>query len=148
MQIPTAYIQSYYNQFDYNYANRIDNGYVNHGVETCEICDNRQYMDKSADATVSFQTPTKMNPGKAAHMVAAHEQEHIRNDRLSAEQNGHEVVFQSVRLNYDICRECGVTYVAGGEATTISKSTDSTEFSDFFNVGIENIIGDLLDLEI
>jgi hypothetical protein len=94
--------------------------YSNYHQQRCETCDNRQYQDKSADGSVSFQLPTKMNPAQAANMVRAHEQEHIRNDRLSAQQRGEEIVSQSVKIFYDVCGECGVTYAAGGEATTVS----------------------------
>jgi hypothetical protein len=144
MQILSNY-SNYNNYYNYNYDYAVnnqsvqDNDSVSGSSRGCDTCDNRQYMDKSADGTVSMQTPTKMKPTEAAHGVIAHEMEHIRNDRQSAEAKGNEVVYQSVRLHYDVCRECGISYVAGGEATTAWKSTPE------FNNGAENAVGDLLD---
>jgi hypothetical protein len=105
----------------------------------CETCDNRRYRDVSNDGSVSMQSPTKIAPEDSASAVAAHEQEHIRNDRLSAESEGREVVAQYVRLMNAICGECGKTYVAGGSATTISASK--------FDAGkYDNPVGDSLDV--
>jgi hypothetical protein len=141
MQIPTGYIPSFYPQMSYT---GLHGGAPEEArYDGCETCDNRAYQDKSSDSSVSMQTPTKMNPAEAAQMVRAHEMEHIRNDKIDAESSGREVLWQSVRLHYDICRECGVTYVAGGEATTASVGGQSLE--ERFNPGAESLIGDLLD---
>jgi hypothetical protein len=124
MQIPMTYMP-----ISYNYHGNYGSANQQQEYQGCETCDNRAYMDKSSDSTVSMQTPTKMNPSQAAHMVIAHEMEHIRNDRVDAENRGSDVVSQSVRLHNAICQECGVTYVAGGQATTVTKES----------------VGDLLD---
>jgi len=156
MQIPSFN----YNYYGYDYGNNhqninkpnsdsdtFDDVFGNNGCETCE---NRAYQDKSSDSSVSMQTPTKMNPSQAAHMVRSHENEHIRNDRIDAENNGREVVWQSVRLHYDICRECGISYVSGGQATTVSKGSENAEpfdFAELFNFGKDNPTGELLDVK-
>jgi hypothetical protein len=142
MQIPSSYFPVNYTPYNYGgYPTQSDSERLANG---CETCDNRAYMDKSSDSTVSMQTPTKLNPAEAASAVIAHEMEHIRNDRLDAESNGRDVVSQTVRLHYDICRECGVTYVAGGSASTTSKGSES--IADKFNPGVANLVGDMGDL--
>jgi hypothetical protein len=88
----------------------------------CETCDSRAYQDNSDDPSVSFQSPTHINPRQSASVVAAHEAEHIANDRASAEREGREVVSQTVSLITSICPECKLTYVSGGEARTLSMS--------------------------
>jgi len=90
----------------------------------CHTCENRRYVDQSDDASVSFQTPTKVSPGMAGMAVAAHEQEHVRNEQANALAEGREVVNQSVTLHYDTCPECGKMYVSGGttKTTTVGKS--------------------------
>jgi len=90
----------------------------------CHTCENRRYVDQSNDASVSFQTPTKISPSMAGAAVAAHEQEHVRNEQANALREDREIVNQSVTLHYDTCPECGKTYVSGGttRTTSISKS--------------------------
>jgi hypothetical protein len=104
----------------------------------CETCKNRRYQDKSDDGTVSFQSPTKMNPEQAASMVRSHEQEHVRNEQLRAKEKGEEVVSQSVRIIYGTCPECGKTYVAGGETRTVTRYRNP-DYTDLFRVGAEDI---------
>ncbi|MCL2634168.1 MAG: hypothetical protein FWD34_06610 [Oscillospiraceae bacterium] len=104
----------------------------------CEACKNRRYQDKSGDGTVSFQAPTKMSPDEAAHMVRAHEQEHVRNEQQRAKENNMEVVSQSVRIIYGTCHECGKSYVAGGETRTVTKYVNP-DYIDLFRVGAEDI---------
>lgn len=87
----------------------------------CETCSNRKYVDVSSDATVSFQTPTRMSPGTAESMVRAHEQEHVTNEQARAAEEGNRVVAQNVAIRYSICPECGRSYVAGGTTTTVTK---------------------------
>lgn len=87
----------------------------------CETCRNREYVDVSNDATVSFQTPTRMSPGTAEGMVRAHEQEHVTNEQARAADKGSRVVAQNVAIRYAICPECGRSYVAGGTTTTVTK---------------------------
>jgi len=88
--------------------------------EECQTCANRQYVDGSDDPSVSFKTPTKMSPGRAAAAVPAHEGEHVANERAEAERTGRTVVSQSVRIFTSVCPECGKVYVSGGETRTVT----------------------------
>ena len=91
---------------------------------SCYTCENRKYVDRSDDASVSFQTPTNISPGMAAAAVASHENEHVRNEQARADREGREIVSQTVTLTYDTCPECGRHYVSGGttKTTSVSKS--------------------------
>ena len=96
---------------------------------TCLTCESRRYVDQSDDASVSFQTPTKISPNAAGAAVAAHEQEHVRNEQARANRDDREIVSQTVTLTYDTCPECGKIYVSGGttKTTSISKSGSEDE---------------------
>ena len=97
----------------------------------CTTCQNRRYVDQSDDASVSFQTPTKINPSMAAAAVASHEQEHVRNEQARAQREGRDIINQSVTLHYDFCPECGRNYVSGGTTRTTSVSrSDSDDTMD------------------
>jgi len=108
----------------------------------CHTCENRRYVDQSDDASVSFQTPTKVSPHMAGMAVASHEQEHVRNEQANALNEGREIVSQSVTLHYDTCPECGKIYVSGGTTRTTSvgksDSDDSFEPESFSNGEAEN----------
>ncbi len=95
------------------------------GLEPCETCANRRYQDESGDGSVSFQSPTPIAPEATASAVRAHENEHVRNEQVYAQQEGREVVSQSVRLFTSVCPECGRTYVSGGETRTTTASAPS-----------------------
>jgi len=97
---------------------------------SCYTCDNRRYVDQSDDASVSFQTPTNISPNMAAAAVAAHENEHVRNEQARAQREDREIVNQTVTLHYDTCPECGKHYVSGGttRTTSISKSDSGNMF--------------------
>ena len=99
-------------------------------VKECQTCKNRKYVDQSNDPTVSFRTPTNISPEAAASAVAAHEGEHIRNERANAEQDGRKVVSQSVIMHTSVCPECGRVYVSGGEARTVTVSGDKPDKQD------------------
>jgi hypothetical protein len=86
----------------------------------CGACATRSYADQSGDGSVSFQSPTRISPEAAPAAVAAHEGEHLANEQFRAEQNGQRVVTQYKVTHMDICAECGKSYVAGGEANTIT----------------------------
>jgi len=86
----------------------------------CKTCAGRRYVDKSDDASVSYQTPTKISPNMAAAAVASHENEHVGNERGKAQREGRRIVNQTVTLTYDLCPECGKTYVSGGTTRTTS----------------------------
>ena len=142
MITPVGNFSNFGTFFNYNNYNT-QNNKTDPKEDECETCNNRRYQDKSNDGTVSFQMPTKMNPSEAAHMVRAHEQEHVRNEQQRAAENGGEVVAQSVRILYSTCYECGDVYVAGGETRTITKYANAD-----FGAGLENPaegIGDILD---
>ena len=86
----------------------------------CSTCESRRYVDKSDDASVSYQTPTKINPRMAALAVGAHEREHITNEKAKAGREGRDIVSQTVTINYSICPECNIMYPSGGSARTQS----------------------------
>lgn len=94
------------------------------GPQECQTCKNRRYVDRSNDATVSFQSPTRISPGAAEGAVRAHEQEHVSNEQAKASEKGQRVVFQSVSIQYSICPECGRSFVAGGTTTTVTKADE------------------------
>jgi len=95
------------------------------GIIECETCANRTYVDGSDDPSVSFKTPTQLDPNEAASMVMAHEMEHVVNEQANARAEGKDVIAQSVTIHTSICPECGISYVAGGVTkTTTKKKTD------------------------
>lgn len=83
----------------------------------CQTCKNRKYVDGS-DEMVSFKSPAKMSPGRAAAGVRAHEQEHVNNAFEKAAKDDGKVLQASVALKMAICPECGRAYIAGGTTTT------------------------------
>jgi len=93
----------------------------------CHTCENRRYVDQSNDSSVSYQTPTKISPNNAAAAVAAHEQEHVRNEQANAHRDNRQIISQSVTLTYDTCPECGKQYVSGGTTRTTSKGKSESE---------------------
>jgi len=93
----------------------------------CLTCENRRYVDQSDDASVSFQTPTRISPQMAAAAVASHEQEHVRNEQARAHREDREIINQSVTLTYDTCPECGKQFVSGGTTRTTSISREDTD---------------------
>jgi hypothetical protein len=66
---------------------------------------------------VSFQSPTSVPPQLAASAVSAHEQEHVRNNAIKAEEQGMKAT-STVQIHTAICPECGKAYVSGGTTTT------------------------------
>jgi hypothetical protein len=92
------------------------------GAIECQTCKNREYRDVSNDSSVSFQTATRVDPAAAESKVRAHEQEHVSHEQIRAKESGGEVVSQNVAIHYQICPECGKTYVAGGTTTTMTRS--------------------------
>ena len=101
--------------------------------EPCKTCASRRYVDQSSDSSVSFQTPTKLAPSEAALAVAAHENEHVVNNREQAQQKG--MVAQStVTISYGVCPECSRIYVAGGKTETHFSPQQQTE--DFASSGL------------
>ncbi len=88
----------------------------------CQTCKNRKYQDDSDDPGVSFKSATKVSPGAAGAAVRGHENEHVVRERAKAAREGREVVSQSVVIKTAICPECGKSYVAGGETTTVTRA--------------------------
>jgi len=93
----------------------------------CKTCQNRRYVDGSDDPSVSFQSPTRISPGQAAAAVSSHESEHVANEQVKAEEEGREVVSQTVTLKTSICPECKRVYVSGGETRTITRPKKQDE---------------------
>lgn len=111
----------------------------------CETCKNRKYQDQSDDPGVSFKTASKVSAGGAEAAVRGHEQEHVTRNQAKADREGKEVVYQSVVIKHAICPECGDTYVAGGETTTVTRSKPDERF----NVGLvdtQQNMGNLLNM--
>ena len=90
----------------------------------CSACEGRRYVDRSSDSSVSYQTPTNLNPRTAAADIAAHEREHVNNERARADRNDRKIIDQTVTIHYSTCPECNTIYPSGGttRTTTISNS--------------------------
>lgn len=116
--------------------------YDGFGEKECQICANRRYQDGSDDSGVSFQTPTKLSPDKAASAVRSHEMEHVTRNQAKAKREGREVVSQSVTIHMAKCPECGESYVSGGVTHTVTRGEKKYDFG----VGLQNDPrGSLLD---
>ena len=100
------------------------------GAKECRSCNSRKYVDVSNDPSVSFQAPTSIKPHAAAAAVAAHEQEHVGNERAKAARDGREIVSQSVTIKTSVCPECGIVYVSGGETRTVTAAADEQKQGD------------------
>jgi len=96
------------------------------GKIECQTCKERQYQDGSNDPGVSFKASGHISPESSAAVVRAHEQEHVNNEQANAQNEGREIVAQSVRLFSSICSECGKAYVSGGETRTTT-ATDTVQ---------------------
>lgn len=103
-----------------NLQERLDK--LNGKQDECQTCKNRKYQDASDDPGVSFKSASKVGPEGAAAAVRGHEYEHVYRNQAKAAREGKEVVYQSVRIKTAICPECGDSYVAGGETTTVTKT--------------------------
>lgn len=103
-----------------NLRTRMDKMKSEDGGE-CQTCENRRYQDGSDDPGVSFKFASKIS-GNAEAAVRGHEQEHVSRNRAKADREGREIVYQSVVIKHAICPECGKTYVAGGETTTVTRA--------------------------
>ena len=115
---PNAYIP----QDDDHPNNRLerpqDSGEIQ---DRCQTCLNRRYVDVSDDPGVSFQAPTRLTPGQAANAVPAHEREHYVREANRAREEGRDVIHNSIRIFTDVCPECGIQYVSGGETRTMTR---------------------------
>ncbi len=88
----------------------------------CRTCAKRRYQDGSNDPSVSFKTPTKLSPDRAAAAVRNHEMQHVFHEQANAKREGREVVSQSVVYHTGICPECHRLYVAGGQTRTVTRA--------------------------
>lgn len=95
--------------------------------ERCQTCMNRKYVDKSDDSGVSFQVPTRLTPNQAATAVPAHEREHYVREEAKAHREGRDVIHNSIRVFTDVCPECGIQYVSGGEHRIVTRSSSEGE---------------------
>lgn len=93
----------------------------------CETCENRMYQDGSDDPGVSFKSAAKIDPANAESVVRGHEYEHVNRNQAKAAREGKEIVYQSVVIKHGICPECGDSYVAGGETTTVTRTKPEDE---------------------
>lgn len=93
----------------------------------CQTCKNRKYQDGSNDPGVSFKTPTRVSPERAAFAIRSHEMEHVAHAKAKALKEDQEIVSQSVSYHTGICPECGRTYMAGGTTRTTFRSKPVTE---------------------
>jgi uncharacterized protein with PIN domain len=66
-------------------------------------------------------------------MVSAHENEHVTNEQTKADQEGREVISQTVTLQTSICPECGRVYVSGGTTRTMTAAKNKEEAPDLDN---------------
>ena len=83
----------------------------------CGTCNSRKYVDVSNE-NVSFKTPTRISPEASFAMVSAHESEHVANAVSKGNQPGARLISASVKLQMEVCPECGTPYIAGGETRT------------------------------
>ena len=97
----------------------------------CQTCANRRYVDQSDDPSVSYQTPTNISAGMSGAAVAAHESEHVNNERANALRGDREIISQYVSITYACCPECGRLYAAGGTTRTTSVGRSGGEEEKF-----------------
>ena len=117
---------SYTDQRDFGEMNlAADDLSVNKGntleAVQCQSCQERKYQDGSDDPSVSFQTPTRIDPAVVESQVRAHVMEHVGHEQARAEAEDKKVISQSVTLHTGICEECGRIYISGGTTKTVTK---------------------------
>lgn len=115
------------------------------GAVECATCASRTYQDGSDDPGVSFKAPTHLSPAQAATAVISHEMEHVTNEKANAEEEGREVINQSVQIFHSVCPECGKSYVSGGLTTTTTAGKSQKAYQDQNNGQTE---GNLVDYEL
>ncbi len=93
------------------------------GIEKCETCENRMYVDGSNESDVSFKAPGHIDPAAAPATVMAHEREHVANAVQEGNKPNAKLISATVTLHTSICPECGRTYVSGGLTRTAIKHT-------------------------
>jgi len=90
----------------------------------CATCASRTYQDRSNDPGVSFKSPGNISPEASFAMVSAHEQEHVTNEQLRADQDGRKILSQTVQIFMDTCPECGKAFASGGVTKTATGSDE------------------------
>ena len=80
----------------------------------------------SNESDVSFKAPGHVSPEASYGAVTAHEQQHVSNAIAKGSEENKELVSASVRIKMERCPECGKVYAAGGETTTVIKTTKPT----------------------
>ncbi len=93
------------------------------GLEKCETCESRKYVDGSNESDVSFKAPGHIDPAAAPAVVRAHEQEHVANAVQEGNKPDAKLISASVSIHTSICPECGRTYVSGGTTKTMIRHT-------------------------
>ncbi len=97
----------------------------------CQTCKERKYQDGSDDPGVSYQTPTRISPERAASAVRSHEMEHVTRESAKAQRENRKVVSQSVMIHTAICPECGKVYVSGGTTRTTTAAKAQPAESEY-----------------
>ena len=132
-----------------NLQKRLDKMKAEENDGECETCKNRKYQDESDDPGVSFKSAAKIGKGGAEAAVRGHEYEHVNRNQAKADREGKEIVYQSVVIKHSICPECGDSYVAGGETTTVTRDKPQEHSDERFNVGLVDMqqnMGNLLNM--
>lgn len=91
------------------------------GLEECQTCKNRKYVDGSNESDVSFKTPGHVDPGASVGAVVSHERQHVANAVAEGNKANKELVSATVRIKMARCPECGRAYSSGGETSTVIK---------------------------
>ncbi len=100
------------------------------GLEKCETCESRKYVDGSNEGDVSFKAPGHIDPAAAPAVVRAHEQEHVANAVQEGNRPDAELISATVTIKTSICPECGRTYVCGGVTHTMMRhSADGSDLN-------------------
>lgn len=119
-------MNGYSNGISYNdpYGMKEKNGQSESGInQECQTCKNRKYVDGSDESDVSFKSPGHISPEASVAAVSQHEGQHVANAIAEGNEEGKELISSSVRIKMERCPECGKTYAAGGETTTVIKTT-------------------------
>lgn len=93
------------------------------GNKECQTCKNRKYVDGSNEGNVSFKAPGHISPESSVAKVSAHEQQHVSNARAEGSKENKELVSANVTIKMARCPECGRTYAAGGETSTVIRTS-------------------------
>ena len=104
----------YTRRLQFSYTDQRDFGEMNLAADDLSV-------NKGNTLSVSFQTPTRIDPAVVESQVRAHEMEHVGHEQARAEAEDKKVISQSVTLHTGICEECGRIYISGGTTKTVTK---------------------------